>query len=81
MSLADPREAPGTHTPQGSKFFHFHSVFSKKNCKIIALLGVGAPPRENPGSATECGINIYELQCSKLHMKHEKISQKMKLNS
>ena len=37
--------------PWGSKFFHFHAVFDKK-LKIIALLGVGAPPGENPGSAT-----------------------------
>ena len=34
---------PGTR-PLGSKFFHFHVVFGKKNWKIIALLGVGAPP-------------------------------------
>ena len=26
--------------------------------KIIAILGVGAPPGENPGSATASGINV-----------------------
>ena len=29
--------------PWRSKFLHFHAVFGKKNWKIIALLGVGAP--------------------------------------
>ena len=28
----------------GVQFFHFHVVFGKKICKIIALMGVGAPP-------------------------------------
>ena len=49
--LADPRGVPGTWTPCGSKFFHFMQ-FSAKKLKIIALLGVGTPPWENPGSAT-----------------------------
>ena len=33
--------------------------FSAKNWKIIALLGVGAPPGENPGSAT--GMNSVHV--------------------
>ena len=28
-ALADPRGAPGTRAPRGSKFFHFHAVFGK----------------------------------------------------
>ena len=55
--LADPRGGGGgtrDMRPLGSKFFHFHAVFGK----IIAL--VGAPPRENPGSATD-GHRIFEF--------------------
>ena len=29
IALADPRGAPGTRAPRGSKFFHFHAVFGK----------------------------------------------------
>ena len=32
-SLADPKGAPGTRAPSGSKFFHFHAVFGKKFAK------------------------------------------------
>ena len=41
----------GRPLPGGPNSFIFMQ-FSAKNWKIIALLGVGAPPGENPGSAT-----------------------------
>ena len=43
--------APGTRPP-GVQILSFSCSFRQKNWKIIALLGVGAPPGENPGSAT-----------------------------
>ena len=51
-ALADPRGAPGTRAPPGVQILSFSCSFRQKNWKIIALLGVGAPPGENPGSAT-----------------------------
>ena len=52
-ALADPRGGRQGRTPppRGPNSFIFMQ-FSAKNWKIIALLGVGAPPGENPGSAT-----------------------------
>ena len=38
--------------PRGSKFFHFHAVFSKKFAKIIPIWELAHPPGENPESAT-----------------------------
>ena len=58
-ALVDLRGAP--ETPPGSKFFHFHAVFGKKNLKNNSTLGVGAPPRENPGSATVKDQGCYPL--------------------
>ena len=43
-SLADPRGAPGTRAPPGGPNSFIFMQFSAKNWKIIALLGVGAPP-------------------------------------
>ena len=43
MSLADPRGAPGTRPPGGPNSFIFMQ-FSAKMWKIIAILGLGAPP-------------------------------------
>ena len=51
--LADPRGAPGTRAPPGGPNSFIFMQFSAKMWKIIAILGVGAPPGENPGSATE----------------------------
>ena len=58
-TLADPG---GCHwrAPPGSKFFHIHAV-SGKNLKKIAFLGVGAPPWENPGSATAKDWDFSEM--------------------
>ena len=56
LSVSDLRGAPGT--PPRSKFFHFHAVFKKK--VSTTTLGVGAPPQENLGSATDCS-GIEEL--------------------
>ena len=39
--------------PPGVQILSFSCSFQQKNLKIIALLGVGAPPRENPGSVTD----------------------------
>ena len=36
----------------GIQILSFSYSFRQKNLKIIALLGVGGPPRENPASAT-----------------------------
>ena len=44
----------GRAPPRGPNSFIFMQ-FLAKNWKIIALLGVGAPPGENPGSATDGG--------------------------
>ena len=43
---------PGTCAPPGGPNSFIFMQFSAKNWKIIALLGVGAPPGKNPGSAT-----------------------------
>ena len=54
-SLADPRGgARDARPPWGPNSFIFMQ-FSAKMWKIIAILGVGAPPGENPGSATADG--------------------------
>ena len=53
FALADPGGAPGTRAPPGGPNSFIFMQFLAKNWKIIALLGVGAPPPgENPGSAT-----------------------------
>ena len=44
--------APGTRAPPGGPNSFIFMQFSAKMWKIIAILGVGAPPGENPGSAT-----------------------------
>ena len=66
-SIGGSRGAPGTRPP-GSKFFHFHAVFGK-NVQNNPNLGVGAPPRENPGSATvnrkrPPRVQILSFSCS-----------------
>ena len=45
----------GAKDPQGSKFFQFHAVFRKvwQNRMLVPPWGVNAPPRGNPGSATD----------------------------
>ena len=53
FALADPRGAPGTRPPPGGPNSFIFMQFSAKMWKIIAILGVGAPPGENPGSATD----------------------------
>ena len=72
ISLADPRGAPGTRPPPGGPNSFIFMQFSAKMWKIIAILGVGAPPGENPGPATAYHlksigmvwwlISIYELK-------------------
>ena len=52
--------APGTRAPPGGPNSFIFMQFSAKNWKIIAFLGVGAPPGENPGSATV--FRIVEIQ-------------------
>ena len=56
MTLVDPRGGGGRQgrAPRGPKFFHFHAVFGNKICKITPTWELAPPPRENPGSATEC---------------------------
>ena len=51
-ALADLRGAPGMRPPWGVQILSFSCSFWEKNWKIIALLGVGAAPGENPRSAT-----------------------------
>ena len=56
LALADLRGgAPGTRAPLGVQILSFSCSFQEQRWKIIALLGVGAPPPpgENPGSATD----------------------------
>ena len=48
---------PGMRGPLGSKFFQFHAVFGQ-NLQNNPNLGVGAPPRENSGSATDY-VQVY----------------------
>ena len=48
------------HAPPGGPNSFIFMQFSAKMWKIIAILGVGAPPGENPGSAT--GIRTW-LSC------------------
>ena len=43
----------------GSKFFHCHALFGKKNCKIIPIWDLAHPPLENPGSATEFSFFLF----------------------
>ena len=43
----------GRAPPPGGPNSFIFMQFSAKMWKIIAILGVGAPPGENPGSATE----------------------------
>ena len=47
--------ASGTRASLGSKFFHFHAVFGKKNWKITPIWELAPPPQDNPGSATGRG--------------------------
>ena len=55
------RAAPGV------QILSLSCSFRPKNWKIIALLGVGQLPRENPGSATGyCSIKMKK--CAKLHL-------------
>ena len=35
INIVGSKGAPGTRAPSGSKFFHFHAVFRKKNGKTI----------------------------------------------
>ena len=52
-SRGGARDAP---PPPGPKFLYFHAVFGKNwpnNRLAPPPSGVGAPPRGNPGSATE----------------------------
>ena len=49
LALADLRGAPETRTPNSFIFMQF----SAKNVQNNPNLGIGAPPRENPGSATD----------------------------
>ena len=41
--IGGSKGAPGTRTPLGVQILSFSCSFWQKNCKIIALLGVGAP--------------------------------------
>ena len=50
------------HTPLGVQILSFSCSFRGQNWKIIALLGVGTPPGENPRSATDCGRSINRLK-------------------
>ena len=43
FSIGRSKEAPGMCTPLGVQILSFSCSFWQKNCKIIALLGVGAP--------------------------------------
>ena len=38
--------------PPGSKFFNFHAVLGKINCKTIPIWELVHPPWKNPGSTT-----------------------------
>ena len=50
----------------GSKFFHFHVVSSRNNCKIIPSWELAPPPpQENPGSATD--EKAFTLMSSQHH--------------
>ena len=65
--LADPRRAPGTPPPPpGVQILSFLCSFRPKIWEIIAILGVGAPHRENPGSATALNIHKSVTQPSTL---------------
>ena len=56
-------------TPTGVKLPSFSWSFWQKNWKIIAVLGVRAPPRKNPGFATALIIVI--------HFTHQKMTKFM----
>ena len=59
QTLADQRGGGGArdaHRPLGVQILSFSCSFWQKNCKIIAVLRVGAPPRGNPGSPTMAGL-------------------------
>ena len=54
--IGGSKEGARDASPRGSKFFHFHAVFSK-NLKNNSNFGSWCtPPGENPGSATESGV-------------------------
>ena len=65
-TLADPGGA--RDPPPGVQILSFSCSFQQKSWKIIALLKVGAAPRENPGSATAVtSILIQSLTNWSLH--------------
>ena len=64
LSVADLRGAPGT-PPGGSKFFHFHAVFGRKNRLAHPLWELAPPPGENPGSATDCNTMRKAIKAHK----------------
>ena len=59
VSLADPRGHQGC-APPGVQIILFSYSFRLKYLKIIALLGVSTPPRENPGFATGF-VSTYKM--------------------
>ena len=59
--------------PPGVQILSFSCSFLQNICKLIALLGVGHPPQENPGSAT--GL------CAKKACKHHHVDKSDVLSS
>ena len=50
--VVDLRGAPGMRAPLGVQILSFSCSFRPKKCVSTPTLGVGAPPGENPRSAT-----------------------------
>ena len=57
-SLADPGGCQGSAPPWGPNYFIFMQFLAKK-LQNKPNLGIGAPPRENPGSATVDDTSEY----------------------
>ena len=62
-TLADPRGAPGTRAPRGSKFFHFHAVFGK-NLKNNSNFGRWRTPLGKILDPPQKYEHVYSVRCA-----------------
>ena len=90
FSIGGSKGVPGMCTPLGSKFFHFHAVFGKKNCKIIPIWELAHPlgkildlplfsPLKSELPVADLGGTLactpYGPKCSQFHTVFRKIWQ------